>query len=146
MVLRSILNKINPINANEKCFYEAFLRTRSVDSDPRSLIFYFINESTLYSEATTLAESAISWAKELEENYSKFESSVELITACDEDAFSIYCLHKNWNLKRNSKDLIAREGTKFKAKFELSSKKVYMILDNKEPLQIMHILNELEAS
>lgn len=146
MVLKSITNKIDPIDVNEKCFYEAFLKTRSVDVDPRSLTFYFINESTSYPEASVLAQSAISWAEELDENYKKFESNAKCIACCDEDAFSTYCLHKNWKLKKNTKDIIARDKMKFKARFELSSKRVFMSVEEDDPLYLMQVLNELGGS
>ena len=142
MVLKSIITKIDPINSNEKCFYEAISKTKSVELDSRSLIFSFIDDSTSYPEAVTLAESALTWAEELELSYIKFESKAQCIGIVDEKHFHDYCLRKKWKIKKNSKDLIARENSKFKARFELNSKKVFMIIEKDKPLELIQILNE----
>ena len=143
MVLRSIATKICPINQNEECFYNAIIKTKSIEIDPRSLTFAFINESTLYPEAVTLAQSAIAWAEELEVNYAKFESQAKCITKSDEETFHNYCNQKRWKVKKNAKDIIARDNMKFKARFEISSKNVYMIIENENPLSVMQVINEL---
>lgn len=143
MVLKSITTKIQPTNQTEKCFYEAISKTKAVELDPRSLIFSFLGENVLYSEAMALAESAIEWAEDLERNYDKFKSRAKFITKSEESCFLSYCAKNNWSTKKNSKDVVARDGSKFKAIFELETKRVYMILDLSESLKLMQVLNEL---
>lgn len=141
MASRIILSKIEPLDATEKYFYEAINRTKSLELEPRSLTFALINEDTIFSEASVLAKSAISWLETLEANYTLFESKSKYLTTCDESAFVQYCLKNDWSLRKNSKDLIARHKNQFKARFELDSQKVYMIYDSTDPLAKIKLLN-----
>lgn len=141
MVSRAILSKIEPLDANEKYFYEALTKVKSLELEPRSLTFALINEDTAFPEASTLAKSALSWLEILESGYALFESRAKYLITSDESAFMHYCLKNGWSLRKNSKDIVARNKNQFKAKFELDSKKVFMIYDSTDPLAKIQLLN-----
>ena len=143
MANKGFLYKIDPEDAAEKCYFEALSKAKT--SDFRGLAYSLVDENTLYAEAFTLAEAAITWLESLESNYSKFELKSKLIGKTEEEKFLNFCKSKNWKTKKTAKDIIARDGSKFKAKFELSSNNVYMPLSENEDLARMQILNQFEV-
>lgn len=142
MVNKSILTKIEPIDATEKYFYEALSKSKVLDA--RGLACSLMNENMLYAEAFAFAKSAIIWMEDFEQKYSKFESKAKFVAKLEEEKFLSYCNKKDWSVKKTTKDIIAREKSKFKAKFELETNKVYMIVED-NPLERMQLLNELEV-
>ena len=128
----------------EKYFCEGISKVKSTELEPRSLLFHYLDEETTFTEAHFLANSALEWAEELEADFQKFGKRATSITKSSEEKFLNYCKKNNWSVKRTSNGLIARDKMKFKAKFELHSKEVFMDPLATGTLDLMKIINSLE--
>lgn len=143
MAFKHILNLVKPETSNEKCFHEVLSKSRVDELDSRNLIMHFLDENTTYPEAFSLAESAVNWIECLKESFLLFESRTKFSVDTSLDAFEKYCKSRKWSVKQRSKDLIAREDLKFRAKFELDTGKAFIVLNNASSLDQIQIINEL---